>query len=291
MPAVMDYLKNNPAWQNIVKGFPDAEMIFQGAEDAALAGSPWDANKFQAAIQNTNWFRQTPAGNRQYLFTQVFDPASATRDANTMARKVLDFSNTMGEHLTLQQGALLADAAITGGWDDARIQQEIVANNRYSPTMRLGWGTISASEDRVRGLAGDYGVQVAPHTAYNWASKIADGLATEQSFTSYAKDQAKLQHPYWAAQLDQGMTVRQLADPYVQNAAKLLEINPNTVNLSDPKWNFTTTDKTGARTPMSQLDWQKKVMTDPAYGWDKTQNAMDSARQVSSQIRQSFGAQ
>lgn len=291
MGAIMDYLANNPAWQNVVKGFPDAKLIFTAAEEAAVAGNPWDANRFTSEIQNTSWFKQTPAGNRQYLFTQVFDPASATRDANTMARKILDFSNTMGAHVTLQQGALLADAAITQGWDDARIQQEIVANTKYSPGLRLGAGTISASQTRIRGLAGDYGVNVAPDTAYNWASKIADGLSTEQSFTEYAKDQAKLAHPYWQKQLDQGMTVRQLADPYIQNAAKLLDINPSTVDLTDPKWNFTTTDKQGQQAPMNQLDWQKKLMTDQAYGFDHTQTALDAAHQLDSSIRSTFGAQ
>lgn len=291
MGAVMDYLQNNPAWQGIVKGFPDAQLIFTAAEEAALAGNPWDANKFTSEIQNTSWFKQTPAGNRQYLFTQVFDPASATRDANQMALKILNQSNTMGAHLTLQQGALMADAAIEQGWDDARIQQEIVNNTKYSPNLKLGAGTISASQTRIRGLAGDYGVNVAPETAFDWAGKIADGLSTEQSFTEYAKDQAKLAHPYWQKQLDQGMTVRQLADPYIQNAAKLLDINPNTVDLTDPKWNFTTTDKTGAQAPMSQLDWQKRLMTDKSYGFDNTQTAIDAAHSLDSTIRSTFGAQ
>jgi hypothetical protein len=292
MGSTMDYLANNPAWQTIAKGFPDAKLIFTAAEDAALAGTPWDANKFQSAIQNTDWFKQTPAGNRQYLFTQVFDPASATRDANTMARKILDFSNTMGEHISLQQGALLADAAITGNWDDARIQQEIVANSQFSPQMRLGWGTIAAAQTQIRGLAGDYGVNVAPQTAYDWGSKIADGLATTQSFTEYAKDQAKLAHPYWQDQLNQGMTVRQLADPYIQTAAKLLDINPATVNLSDPKWNsFTTTDDKGTVTPMSQQDWTKKVMTDPTYAYQQSTQGQTDAYNLVNSLKQGMGAQ
>lgn len=290
MAAIMDYLANNPAWQQIVKGFPDAQMIFTAAEQAALAGSPWDSTKFQSEIQNTNWFKTTPAGQRQYLFIQVFDPASATRDANDMALKILNFSNTMGLHMTLQQGAQMADQAIIGNWDDSRIQQEIVGATKYSPGMKLGAGTVSASQTQIQGLAGDYGVSLAPQTAYSWASKIADGLATTQSFSEYAKQQAVLTHPYWQQQLDQGMTVRQLADPYIQNAAKLLEIDPSTVNLTDPKWNFATTNDKGQQAPMSQSAWQTKIMQDPTYGWDKTQNAKDSAIQVSNEIRTNFGA-
>lgn len=291
MGATMDYLNNNPAWQNIVKSFPDAEWIFTAAEDAALAGSPWDSAKFTAAIQNTNWFKTTPAGNRQYLFTQVFDPASATRDANTMARKILDYSNTMGLHMTLQQGAAMADQAITGAWDDARIQQEIVGATKWSPTMNLGWGTISAAQTRIRGLAGDYGLPLANNTAYDWGSKIADGLSTEQSFLSYAKDRAKLEHPYWSSQLDQGMTVRQLADPYLQNAGKLLGINPATIDLTDPKWSFANKDpKTGTTVPMSQLDFTRKLMTDPTYGYDQTDNAKQAAFNMVDQLSKTFGA-
>lgn len=291
MAAVMDYLSGNPAYQAFAKHFPDASLIFTAAEQAALAGTPWDANQFTSAIQNTQWFKTTPAGQRQYLFTQVFDPASATRDANTMARKILDYSNTMGLHMTLQQGASMADQAIAGAWDDARVQQEIVGATQWSPHLALGAGSISAAQTRIRGLAGDYGVAVAPQTAYDWAGKIADGLSTEQSFTEYAKQQAKLTHPYWGAQLDQGMTVRQLADPYLQQAGKLLEINPSTIDLTDHKWQFATTGADGKQAPMSQTEWATHLMDDQRYGWQDTQGAKDAALQIESGLRQAFGAQ
>lgn len=293
MGAVMDYLQNNPAWQNIVKGFPDAQLIFTAAEQAALAGTPWDSNKFQSEIQNTDWFKKTPAGQRQYLFTQVFDPASATRDANDMARKILNASATLGLHMTLQQGAAMADQAIIGGWDDARINQEIVAATKYSPSLRLGAGTISATQDQIRGAAADYGLSLSAPTAYSWASRIADGLATTASFADYAKQQAKISHPYWEKQLDQGLTVRQLADPYLQTASKLLEVNPDSIDLSSHQWSgaFAQPDKAGQPQLMSQTDWAKKLMTDPTYGWDRTTNAKDAAFQITDQLRTAFGAQ
>jgi len=86
--------------------------------------------------------------------------------------------------------------SISQGWDDAPDATGSRRGTKYGPNMHLGYGTISASQTRIRGLAGDYGINLSNQTSYDWASKIADGLSTEQSFAEYAKTRRNSRHPY-----------------------------------------------------------------------------------------------
>jgi hypothetical protein len=184
----------------------------------------------------------------------------------------------------------LTQDALSNGWNQAQIQQNI-ANN--ASRKNLTAGTIQKTSDDLGGIAQSYGIPLAPATSFQWAQKIAAGTATTDGFTSYAQDTAKQLFPTLAQHIDQGMTVQQLANPYMQIAGTVLGKDPNSLDLTNPIWSAALQSrdaKTGQVVgPMAQSDWMQKLKTDPAYGYDHTENAKLDATNLAQQLGKEMG--
>lgn len=143
----------------------------------------------------------------------------------------------------------------------------------------------------VKRAAGSYFVPMADVTAREWSKKVLSGEVPEAAFTQYLKEQAKSIFPALAGAIDAGVTVEQYADPYKQVTAQTLEISPDQINFNEPKWGraLMAIAKDGTRTSMSLYDWQNLIKTDPAYGYDNTNQARTQATQISERIAQTFG--
>lgn len=270
---------------------PEIQSIFGQAANDAAAGSPWTQEKFQSKLVGTNWWRTNADSTRQYLWQKVIDPATAIQSGNQATFKVLQAASAMGRPITMAQAAQIGESFILNGWDDAMLQQHL-ATDPLGRGQSFGPGQLRTNMAQVKGIGADYGLNISDLSAAGWAQKITAGSMDTKAFEDYARQQAAITHPYWQKQLNEGITLRQLADPYIQTAAQTLGISADAIDLSDPKWGtaLQAKDKTGAVTgPMSQLDWQRKLMTDPGYGWDKTQNAMTAAFNMRDKLMSTFG--
>lgn len=289
-PTADTFANNSSQGQRIAAMYPGfGDLLNSNPEIASLleeaAAGNWTPQELQAKLVGTQWWKSRSGSERQWEYTKLVDPAQATQQKNQTSLSILQSAAVQGVHLTLQQAAFLAEAAIGQGWDATRLQQEVAKLAQPG-----AGGTIGAQQTALRGLAADYGLNLSDAATFKWARDIADGFADEKGFTEYAKNQAIAMHPYWEKELSGGATVRQLADPYIQQASQLLEVNPDTIDLSNHKWDFTARNKAGEQQPMSQTAWAQKLMTDPTYGWSRTQNAQQAAYGLVDSIRQSFGA-
>jgi hypothetical protein len=266
-------------------GIPEVAALLN---DAANQG--WTQDQFALHLANTGWWKSNSDTQREWQALTLYDPAKAAQQKAQKIGEVTAEAGKLGVTLDANQIQYIATGALAGGWDQTTLQRAIAGNAQAAKDAP---GQIAATQTQLNNVAASYGVPVSPHTTFDWAKKIAMGTADATGFGEYAKQQAKIAHPYWESQLDQGLTVRQLADPYIQQASKLLEIAPDQVDLTDHKWTnaFVQTNKQGQAQPMSQLDWSKKLMTDPTYGWDKTMNARNAALQIQDTLRTAFGAQ
>ena len=155
-----------------------------------------------------------------------------------------------------------------------------------------GGGDLGANISLVKQIASSYAVPIDDASAYKWALDIQSGAADQAGVTNWAKEQAKSLFPSLGAALDSGLTVDQYAAPYRSIAAQELNINPDTVQWSDPKWQAALSQidpKTGVRTSMSLDDWTRKLRSDPVYGFDQTQGAKNQAVDFATKIGQALG--
>ncbi len=277
---------------SIIDQFPAFAPLASIPEIANLlnegSAQNWTADQFVGHLMGTEWWRSTSKTQRDWTGMQLGDPMEAQRQSGDQALKILQMAAVEGIPLSLSQAHYLSVASISGGWDATKLQYEI---GSFAQEGKDNPGTLGATQTSLQGIAASQGIAVSDHTAFDWAQKIAMGTADQKGFEEYAKQQAITSHPYWENQLNQGLTVRQLADPYIQRAAQTLEISPDAISLTDPKYDFTKQDAKGQKTPMSQSDWQTHLMTDPRYGWQSTDNAKQAAYQMVDQLQKSFGAQ
>lgn len=284
--SILDAIKAQyPAFTPLL-AIPDiASLIIK----ASAPGAQWTSQKLQAEIEGTDWWKQTSQPGRNWQILQLTQPGEAARQSAQTAVQVHQLAATEGINLSPLDLANLVQKAQANSWNAAQIQQAV---GGQAGEKQLHAGTIQNTTTQLQSTAAQYGVPVSPHTAFAWAQRIAEGTATTDGFTAYAKDQAKVLYPTLTQHLDQGMTVRQLADPYLQIAGQTLGIDPNRLELTDPKWIAALqakNEKGQVTGPMSQQDWQTKIMTDPTYRYDHSANARAAANNLVQQLGTAFG--
>lgn len=282
-----------PLVERIKKDFPSllpylsdpalAEIILEGA-----AGQ-YTPEKFTSAVQGSEWYRTKAPSERQWIITKLVDPARAAQLESQATVQVRQLASQFGVPLTSAQLDLFVNGALQGGWDAAEIQRQLV---NYSQTQRLSPGQITATQDQLKATAAAYAIPLSDQTLSHWATQINNGSQTTQGFQDYAQQQAKLAFPSLAKQIDSGLTVKQIGDPYAQIAAQTLGIDPNTVDWSDPKWQkaLQSRDKDGNISgPQDHLQWKQTLMTDDAYGYAHSEGGQSAAYDLKGALSSAFG--
>ncbi len=249
-------------------------------------------NEVEGQIYQSNWYKNTPKETRDFILGTVADPASTQA---AIGMKASEYRNTLGRLGIPFDDAQLANFAkfqlMTGASETDMLQQMVAHFSQAIPSgatpLQVGGGLGNAMSG-VKANAYDYGVKVSDDQARFFATGLATGAIDQQTVDDFMRDQAKMLYPFIGGYLDQGYTTRQFADPYIQQAAQELEINPTSIDLSDPKWSRVLQPFNEA--PLSLNDWQRTIRTDEQYGWDKTTGARTTAADLTSTLAKTFGA-
>lgn len=134
---------------------------------------------------------------------------------------------------------------------------------------------VPMSEGTVKEIAGE---SVTPEKA--------------KAFEEYVKTTAQGLYPTLAPQIKAGIPTSYLLDPYRQIAKQKLGDGFEPNFQSDPKATAALTGgtdpQTGRPVPMSLDQWKQHIMTEPGFGYDKTPEAINKARQTMQAIEAGF---
>ncbi len=120
--------------------------------------------------------------------------------------------------------------------------------------------------------------------------KVLTGQMLTADYERQQREFAKTRYGHLSNLLDQGMTLESIASAYKTTASRLLELNPNAIDMSTGAFEQAVTfGEEGKKRLMTNSEWEKLLRTDPQYGWEKTNNAKDEARALSANIAQAFG--
>ena len=284
-----------PSWADTVKTmYPGQAQYLDIPEIANLlhwaSAAKWNAQELQDNLQRTNWWLTTSPEQRQWYSTNRSDPASAVRQVNMQTDVIMRQAAGLGVRLTAGQAMQLATNSLANQWDSATLTDNILAGDTQGYTH----GTLGATYDQLKGVAEKYLVPMSGAGLQAWTKSIASGRADNAAYEDYLRRHAEsmFQDPELKKALDQGLTVQDFADPYVQTAAQLLGINPKDIDLSQGKWmnSINYTDPTTGKKRAQTLDeWQSNLRTDSRYGYDHTQNAMNEAATLINDIKQRWG--
>lgn len=232
--------------------------------------------------------------------------APFTETPESFRRHILENFPEMEPFMKIPEVSEVLRLALREGWPSNKLAAEVKQTDwwRTTPSKSRAWLGLYAMDpasadakvkdeaSKMRQLADQYALDLADVTLEQWARKELSGEIGEDGFGEYLREQAKSMFPSLAKAIDQGITVDQYADPYRQTAARMLEIAPESIRWSDPKWNRalqTIDPQTGQRVSMSLADWQTLIRTDAAYGFDRTSQAQAAAAEFAGQLAKTFG--
>lgn len=262
-------------------GIPELKAILS---DNSPTG-PKTPEEVQARFEGTNWWKTTAPAIRNWDARVAMDPEAAQQDIKRKAADIWDLYYGLGLQPSAEQSSQMATDAMRLGWTDAQVKDAIVSHITYAPDMMQQAGGLQLSASQLKSSAADWGVSLTDETAFDFAKKIAAGEKTAQDYTPYFQGLAKGKYPTLAEQIDQGITVKQFATNYQQDAGKLLEVDPNTIDVfNDPKWSkaLSTSDpKTGALRPMTFTEWDSYLRGTDQYKHDTHQGQAQAADMAS----------
>ena len=256
--------------------------------------------EFQNQLEATSWWKNTPYSQRQMLIEKATDPATAAQNITQAAHTLDTLAKQMGVGLPggseyqlvmdgMRNGWILSDGSIK----DSSLAQQKLATYYKQNSAQANTGAAATDADQLRQLYAEYALPVSPQKLSTQIQTVLSGTQSLNDVQAQIAQQAKTLYatnPQLVQAIEGGQTVKQWADPYLQHAANTLGLNPNSINLSAPMWqrvlNPYTDPKTGASTgqAMSLDQWDQVLRTSPEYGFDHSQNAINTASSFATQL-------
>jgi hypothetical protein len=251
----------------------------------------WTQQYLENEIRKTQWWQTTTESQRAWDQITAADPATATARVD----QNLDDARTIVSQLggTLDEDVLrsIVTRSLRDGWDQQQLTTALAGELLRTPegTTQVRAGVVGRSLSEI---AYNYGVPISQATLDSWAAKIAVGTVTMDDFSNWVRNQASGMYPSLADDIQRGMTVKDLTEPYAQVAARVLGLTPEQVDFTDPKWNVAlnySDPSTGTRRTLNLFEWATLLRKDPAYGYEYTPDAIEKAYALADMIAHTFG--
>jgi hypothetical protein len=269
---------------SVLQEFP---QVFQAFEQAVE--NSWSPQRFKAEIQDTNWFKKHSDQWRQSEYLRLTDPATYDKRTKEIARQIQDAAGSLGIEVPREQLAEWAGQALKFGWDQAKINNVLAKQVKITGEHTVG-GSLADAQNRLETFAFANGVHVNRPTMQKWLQQIVRGNSTVEEYEEYLTKQAVAKFPNWAKELKAGMTVAEIADPYRQTMAQMLEINPANIGMNNKLLGGALSFKNdkGEYRSMSISEFEDAVRKDPR--WQYTDNARETVSGITASLLQTFGA-
>lgn len=276
---------------SILRSNPELSKLF----DAAVAGT-YSQSRFVAELRNTNWYKRHGEAWRQNEVLKGADPAEFQRRLAATKANVADvYMQMYGQAPSARNLALFSSTIMAYGYSDAEIKDLVGRAGVSERQMRKGLGgTLGDAERQIRTAMEDYGLDFGEGWIARQLNYIATGRSDTTAIVNYLKQGALSKYGQYKDQLEQGMTMRDIAEPFRQLMAKTLEVSDKSLSISDPTIQKALqyrapakAGKPGAPSQMPLWQFESQLKNDPR--WLGTQNAQDSVMAAGRKVLQDWG--
>lgn len=273
-------LAANYGWAlSVLRSNPELSKLFDRA-----VGQSYTASQFVAQLRNTKWYKTRGEPARQLEVLAKADPAEYQRRLKQQASNIADQYYAMtGKKMGIPTSMHFAKTALTFGFNDGEIRDLVGSSVKSEGLMKSGLGgTLGEAERQLRQAAEDYGLDFSPGAFASQLNNIARQVTDVGALVNNYRNQAKSRYAGFADEIDQGMTIRDIAEPYKQLMAKTLELSDKSISVTDKSIQRALTyrppatgkGKVGPPQAMAMWQFEADLKNDPR--WNKTQNAQDS---------------
>lgn len=252
--------------------YPDVRKLLERAVTGRYADSEQGLARFKAEWEATDFFTELRTDNQvREIKSLVGDLGFDTVPFN----KFLTTSMNMGWKGDTLKAEVYKEVFRRDDATDAFVNptavERVKKSNPYLAVAKIGKQYFSSVDDRdIQG--------------------VLTGEMLTEDVQRKQRELAKARYGHLANLIDQGFTLDELATPFKNQAAQLLEKTPDDIDMSQAQfeaaYNY---GEPGQKRMMTQGEWEIMLRSDAKYGWDKTNNAKAEARQLASSIAQAFG--
>lgn len=256
----------------------------------------------QSQISQTNWYKTNSASQRAWKERQQTDPAEALQEMHNQAATIQAQAARMGLTIGPDRANQIAQDALAFSWNPDQINHALYAeaqslaahgNKPFGETSMGQGGQAQTYALQAKQMARQYLTTLDDATATDYGFKIASGQMDQSALQSLFVGQARARfkdNPDLMKALDAGITPGQVLSPYQQQIAGLLEISPDQVDFTNPRYApiLSTTDERGTNRLMTETEAQQWARSQPE--WSYTKNANDSMAQAAMQVASEMGS-
>lgn len=247
----------------------------------------WSAEKFTAKLKTTRWYKKNGESARQWKLLEKSDPATAKQRLKQTSAQIGDFAAEVGAKLSSKQLARITRNAVLYNWNESQLRN--VLGDYVRSTNGVYTGDTGDEMDQVRRTAWANGIRLSSTTLHKHAENIAKGKYDSDYVEGLLRRQAITLYPEYKDQLKAGMDMFEIASPYRESMAKILEMNAADIDMFDGTIRnaMQTKNEKGEVTSKTLWQFEQDLRRDPR--WYATQNAQDSVMAVGHQVLKDFG--
>lgn len=262
---------------------PELKKLFKSAVDET-----WTAQKFQAEVRNTTWWKTTSEKSREAQALESSDPATYAASLAAAKLQIQQLAGKAGAYIPEDKMDSIVKSVVHSGMDELGIMEVISGYIGFTENGLLG-GAAGLHEYEIKKYAAEQGVKVDTNTLKEQAQLIARKMATTDDFKAQIREQAKSAFPGYTEQIDAGSTVKDLAKPYQNVMAKTFELPDDAVTLDDPtiRQALNGANKDGKPIGLTLSQFQDTLRADPR--WRNTGNARNLAVGAASKVLRDMG--
>lgn len=256
----------------------------------------WTTDRFNMAVANTGWWKNTPAPERQWIAQKVADPSTADNELRAGGEQIIQIAKQLGLPLDYDQWEraqqLWLDARLKGY--DAALTRGFIYNELVDQQKDLyGGGLFGQVMGQMRQLAAQYGYSPTDQEMIREAQPMFTGVGEVGNMAGWENKMKKFaagKYSAFADRINAGETVMDIARPYVDVYAKVLEVNPQDVGLDDKYLQQWLQGRSEAGKPPAAVPvWQAAQELRKDARWGYTNNAREAAASVATTIGKAFG--
>lgn len=275
----------------VLRSNPELSKLF----DRAVQGN-FNQQRFVAELRDTTWYKTRGETARQNEVLRTSDPAEyKRRAAQTRASVSAAYMQLTGRAPSETLLKSMTNMAFMGGYSADEIRELVGKSFDVSATMKNGiGGTLGEAEQQIRGAVEDYGLDMGEPWIARQLNYIATGRSDATAVSNYLQKQAISKYGAYKDELENGMTMKDIAEPFRQLMAKTLEVSDKGISISDPSIQKALAFRTpakgakpGAPAQMPLWQFESGLKNDPR--WLGTQNAQDSVMAAGRKVLQDWG--
>ena len=262
---------------------PELKKLFGKAVDET-----WTQDKFQAELRDTKWWKENSETRRQAQVTQKTDPATWNAQLSAAIIQVRQLAAEIGAAVPESKISKIAKNMLETGMQEDQLRYALGGYVTFTKDGTLR-GEAAMHEYTIKEYAYNMGIKLTDQAIKNQAQQVVRKVATTQDFESQIRESAKSMFPSYAKEIDAGITVKDIASPYIQMMADELEIPDHSIDVTTPiiKNTLNRLDAKGKPAGINLYDFQQELRSDPR--WAQTDKAKDGVMSVGVQVLRDMG--